>query len=66
MQQSYIKQYVNHFNLVREGQKYYDLHGYHVLSIVNGGIQVKTNNSWSLIKEGDLLISIINNIPIHD
>ena len=65
MQKTYLKQYVNYFKLARNGCKYYNMRGMHVLSIIEGIIHVKNNHEWKKCKEGDLIVSIINNIPLH-
>mgnify|MGYP001293534542 CR=1 FL=1 len=66
MQKTYLRQYVNYFKLAQDGCKYYDMTGRHVLSIVEGIIHVKNKNNWSQCKEGDLIVSIVNNIPLHN
>ena len=66
MQQTYIKEYINHFGLYRSGNKYFDKNAYHVLSVVNEDIYYRiSHNEWKTCKQGDLLVSIINNIPLH-
>ena len=66
MQKTYIKQYVRHFDLYQSGNKYYNKDAYHVLSIIDESVYYRTGHSkWKTCKQGDLLVSIINNIPLH-
>jgi hypothetical protein len=66
MQKTYIKQYVRHFDLYQSGNKFYDKNAYHVLSVVNENIHYRVGHSeWKICNQGDLIVSIINNIPLH-
>ena len=66
MQKTYIKQYVKHFDLCRSGNKFYNKSAEHVLSVIEESIYYRvTKNEWKSCKQGDLLVSIINNIPLH-
>ena len=66
MKNEYVKKYVTHFQLHKSGNKFLNSRYEHVLSITNNQIFYKlSKNNWKACKEGDLLISIINNIPLH-
>ena len=66
MQKSYVKQYAEHFKLYRRENSYYNERGDLVLSILNEQIFCRQNNvDWKPCKQGDLIVSIINNIPLH-
>jgi hypothetical protein len=56
-----------HFKLIKTGeQTYCDPGGRHALRVENNTIQIKTGDgNWKLTRQGDLILSIINNIPLH-
>ncbi len=66
MQEEYVSKYVKHFNLHRSGNKFLNERYEHVLSIVDGKVFYRTDNeNWESCKTGDLVVSVINNIPLH-
>ena len=67
MQKSYIENYANYYNLKKSGTIYLNEKYEHVMSVIDGKIFYKlTETKWNTCKSGDLLISIINNIPLHN
>jgi|ETN01SMinimDraft_1059929.scaffolds.fasta_scaffold69925_3 hypothetical protein len=67
MQKSYIENYANYYNLKKSGTIYLNEKYEHVMSVIDGKIFYKlTETKWNICKSGDLLISIINNIPLHN
>ena len=66
MQESYIKNYIKHFKLQKSGNKFFNDKYEHVLSIIDGKVYYRiTMDEWKTCKTGDLLVSVINNIPLH-
>lgn len=66
MKEIYVKNYIQHFKLHQSGNKFLNSRYEHVLSIVEGTVYYRANiNEWKSCKTGDLLVSIINNIPLH-
>ena len=66
MQESYVKNYIEHFKLQKSGNKFLNNKYEHVLSIIDGKVYYKTGiDEWKTCKTGDLLVSVINNIPLH-
>lgn len=68
MMNNYVKKYTDQFNLYKsEDNLYCDLQGRYVLSVTNNKIYyLSSSNVWQECKPGDLIVSIINNIPIHE
>jgi hypothetical protein len=66
MEKQYIDKYAEQFKLKKSGNKFLNSRYEHVLSIVGSKVFYKLNeNNWKTCKESDLLVSIINNIPLH-
>ena len=66
MEKQYLDKYVSHFNLHKSGNKFLNEHYEHVLSIIDGKVFYRINiNEWKTCKSGDLIVSVINNIPLH-
>ena len=66
MQETYVKNYIKHFKLHKSGSKFLNDKYEHVLSIVEGKVHYRSGiNEWKSCKTGDLLVSVINNIPLH-
>ena len=66
--ENYIKKYANCFNLYYGENTCYNKQGEKVL-FLNEDKTVSYRMDplkWSKCKQGDLLVSIINNIPIHE
>lgn len=61
-----IKLYVSKFNLTKIGNSYSDVSGKCVFRIKDEYVELKTaHNRWKRYKHGDLVVSVINNIPLH-
>jgi hypothetical protein len=61
-----IKLYVSNFNLIKTGNDYSDVSGKCVFRIKDEYVELKTSrNRWKRYKHGDLVVSVINNIPLH-
>ena len=66
MEKQYIDKYVEYFKLHRSGNKFLNANYEHVLSVVKDELHYKSSEgNWKTCKPGDLLVSIINNIPLH-
>ncbi len=66
MQETYVKNYIKHFKLQRSGNKFLNDKYEHVLSIIDGKVYYRIAiDEWKSCKTGDLLVSVINNIPLH-
>ena len=66
MQETYVKNYTKHFKLQKSGNKFLNDNYEHVLSILDGKVYYRTSiNEWKSCKTGDLVVSVINNIPLH-
>lgn len=63
-----IRKYVTHFKLIKTGEETYStVGGRDVLRICDNKIQIRdTAGNWKLTRQGDLILSIIDNIPLHD
>lgn len=65
MQKSYIRKYADRFNLYTDGYSCWNIRGDKVLELQGNKIFYRENyDTWKWGKEGDLLICIINNIPL--
>ena len=62
-----LRKYVTHFKLVKTAdQTYSDVGGKEVLRVENNSIQIRGNDGiWRLTRQGDLIMSIIDNVPLH-
>ena len=67
MQKSYIRNYAEKFNLFYGHDKCYDQMGNLVMFSQGDGKYVlyRSGPKWVPAKQGDLLIAIMNNTPIH-
>ena len=66
MQKSYVDNYASHFNLKKSGSIFLNERYEHVMSIINDKVYYRVNESeWKTCSAGDLLVSLINNIPLH-
>ena len=59
--------YVTNFNLVKTAvDKFSDVSGKCVFRIKDEYVELKTTcNRWKRYKHGDLVVSVIHNIPLH-
>ena len=65
----YLKNYARHFNLSFKENRCYDQLGRLVLAETKDKKYVKyidINGNWQLCKQGDLVVSIINNLQLHE
>lgn len=62
-----IRKYVTHFKLVKTGEDTYsNVGGKDVLKVENNAIQIRgTDGIWRVTRQGDLIMSIIDNVPLH-
>ena len=62
-----IRKYVSQFKLVKSGEDIYsNVSGKDVLRVKNNSIQIKVaDGTWRVTRQGDLIISIIDNVPLH-
>jgi hypothetical protein len=65
MQKNYIDEYAKQFKLFKTGNKLYTFEGKHVISIVDKYVKYKVLDEWKSCRQGEIVVSIINNIPIH-
>ena len=66
MEKQYLNKYVTYFKLHKSGNKFLNHRYEHVLSIVEDKVYYKlSEGNWKACKEGDLLVSVVNNIPLH-
>jgi len=66
MQTDYINKYISHFKLQRSGNKFLNERYEHVLSVIEGKVFYRNDmNEWKTCKTGDLIVSVINNVPLH-
>ena len=66
MEEQYTNKYIEHFKLRKSGNKYLNHQYEHVMSIIGDKVFYRTSiNEWKTCKTGDLIVSIINNIPLH-
>ena len=67
MQKTYLNDYAQKFNLIKTGNAFINKQGDLVMSIVENVIYYRvTDVDWKKCSEGDLVVAIINNIPIHN
>jgi hypothetical protein len=62
-----VRKYAAYFKLVKTGEESYsDTWGKNVLRIANNKVQIRDEKGdWKVAKYGDLILSIIYNIPLH-
>ena len=66
MGKQYMDKYAKHFKLHKSGNKFLNHKYEHVISVIDGKVFYKlSEGNWKTCKEGDLIVSIINNIPLH-
>lgn len=66
MKNNYLRQYAKHFNYYTDGISCWDNQGAKTVELINDRIHYKTgSNKWSWGKQGDLLVCIINGIPLR-
>jgi hypothetical protein len=66
MQKNYIEDYARHFNLKKSGDTFLNNHYEHVITVIGNEVHCRVSDTeWQTYKSGDLVVSIINNIPLH-
>ena len=67
MKRNYFRKYVTHFKLIKTSDDTFsDTCGVDVLRIVDDKILVRESfGVWRSVREGSLVLSVINNIPLH-
>lgn len=61
----YLRRYAEEFSLYTDGSSCWNKRGEKIIQILNDKIQYKNSRSqWVSCKEGDLLVCIINGIPL--
>jgi len=67
MKKNYFRKYVTHFKLIKTGDDTFsDTGGVDVLRITDNKILIRESfGVWKRVREGSLVLSIINNIPLH-
>ena len=67
MKTDYINKYAQHFKLHKSGNKFLNQKFEHVLSLIDDQIYYRiSENEWKSCKSGDLIVSVINDIPLHE
>ena len=62
-----IRHYIRYFKLIKTSHnEFSNTSGISILKIKGKDILIKSSlNKWEKYKHGDLIVSIINNIPLH-
>jgi hypothetical protein len=67
MKKNYFRKYVTHFKLIKTGDNTFsNTGGVDVLRVVDDKILVRESHGvWKPVRTGSLVLSVINNIPLH-
>jgi hypothetical protein len=67
MKKNYFRKYVTHFKLIKTSDDTFsDVGGVDVLRVENNKIFIRASfGVWKSVQEGALVLSVINNIPLH-